>query len=142
MSDCLKEIAAMHQAYVRGTGLQIALDMQRELVWGMVHQRGIRTADIVLVIEHMKRKAKAQQPVRSFTFRNLIGNVDYLEEDIAEAKAAARVKQPHANRASVLQATGREAAPVPPPSRSAGEIVGSTNFLAKLEEFKKQEGMK
>lgn len=137
MSDCLKEIASMHEAYVRGTGLQIALDMQRELVWGSVYQRGIRTADIVLVIEHMKRKAKAQQPVRSFTFRNLIGNVDYLEEDIAEAKAANRVNRPHANKASVLQATGRPAAPVPPPSRSAGEIVSSDKFLAGLDELKR-----
>ena len=137
MSDCLKEIASMHQAYVRGTGLQIALDMQRELVWGSVYQRGIRTADIVLVIEHMKRKAKAQQPVRSFTFRNLIGNVDYLEEDIAEAKAANRVSRPHPNKASVLQATGRTAAPVPPPSRSAGEIVSSDKFLAGLDELKR-----
>lgn len=94
-----------------------------------------------MVIEWMHQRRKKQLAVRSFVFRRFVGDVDYLEEDIATAKSEARIRRPHANRAAVLQATGRPPAAEPPPSRSAGEIVASSTFLSKLEEFKKQEGL-
>ena len=131
------EIQQMHETYVRCTGQQITLDWSRELQWLAVWNKGIRAPDIELVVAHMRRKSKAQQPVRSFTFRNFVGNAEALEEDIAEAKAANRVQRVHPGKSAVLQASGRPAAPEPPPARSVGEIVTSEKFLAGLDELKK-----
>lgn len=141
MSEAIAEIKRMHDAYVRGTGLNIALDMKREMDWYRAYERGIRAEGIVMVIDWMKQRMRKQLAVRSFNFRTFVGNVDFLEEDIAAAQSEARIRRPHVNRASVLQATGRPPAAEPPPSRSAGEIVASSTFLSKLEEFKKQEGL-
>ena len=138
MSDARKDIEAMHAAYVRGTGLDVRMDMAREIAWYEVWRRGIRAQDIDLVIAHMKRKAKAQRTVRSFTFRNFVGNADYLEEDILEAKAANRIPRPHPGRAAVLQATGRPAAPEPPPSKSVGEILSNEQILSGLAKLKEE----
>lgn len=131
------DIQAMHATYVRCTGQQIALNWSRELQWLEVWNLGIRAPDIELVVAHMRRKAAAQRPVRSFAFRTFVGNPEALEEDIAEAKAQNRVQRVHPGKAAVLQASGRPAAPEPPPSRSVGEIVTSEKFLAGLDELKK-----
>lgn len=137
-TQAIQDIKAMHEVYVRMTGLNVPLDMGRELQWHVVWMQGVRPDDIRLVIDHMKRKAKAQKPHRSFTFRSFVGNADYLVEDIAEAKAANRTSKVHPNRAGVLRATGRPAAPEPPPSRPVGEILTNDQILSGLAQLKEE----
>lgn len=137
-TPAIQDIAAMHAAYVQGTGLQIPLDSARELTWYEVWRRGIRADDIRLVITHMKRRAKAQQSVRSFVFRRFVGDADFLEEDIAEARRDARTPRPPRDRAAVLQASGRPPAPEPPTSRPAGEILSQSTILAEMERLRKE----
>lgn len=138
MTPAQQDIQAMHAAYVRGTGLDVPLDAAREMAWWEAWRRGLRAADISLVIGHMRQKMKRQQPVRSFAFRKFVGDADYLEEDVIEARAAARIRRPDPARADVLQASGREPAATPPPARSAAEIVSSERFQQELQRLKEE----
>lgn len=121
------EIAALHLAYCQGTGMALPLDAAREMQWYEVWRRGIRAQDVRELIRLMKWKKRNDQPVRSLTFRNFVGNADYLEEDIAEMRArqrsAPREQTEKSDRAAVLKASGRASAPEPPQGRPVGAVL-------------------
>lgn len=130
-------IEALHALYVRLTGMDVRLDMQREHIWWEWTRRGFVEADLQMVVAHLRRGIKAQrrQP-GALKFSNLIGQPDFFEEDLAEAKAAARVfaSRPDEGREAALRASGRagaEGSPTPggmPAERSAGRILGAVKM--------------
>lgn len=135
------EIAALHAAYCAASGIQLPLDAAREMQWYEVWRRGIRAADVTAVIRFMKWKKQNDRPVRSLTFRNFVGNPDYLEEDIAELRARQRATPARAqettDRASVLRASGRPAAAPPPEARPAAAVLDAA-LSADFDELKRQ----
>lgn len=118
------EVRALHAAYVRASGLEVELTMQRLMMWEPLWAKGVTPADVVLAIAHVRGKARRQLPARQLTFRTFIGTAEAFEEDLAEARAANRVRRPEPGRAAVLQQSGRPAAAELPPSRTAAAILG------------------
>ncbi len=133
-------IAELHAAYVRATGFDLRLDAHREMQWFEVWRRGIRACDITALVQDNRRRAKRGDNVRSLVFRNFVGNPDYLEEDLAELRARNRVAPVNPRRAEVLQATGRPAAPEPPPARPVGDVITGDRMVAELERLKEELG--
>jgi len=121
------EIAAMHEAYCRESGMRLPLDAAREIQWWEPYRRGIRAADIADLIRWMRWKKKNDQPCRSLVFRNFVGNPDFMEEDLAEHRSRRRAAPSKAaqesERASVLRSSGRPAAPEPPAGRPAATVL-------------------
>ena len=139
--EALKDIPAMHAAYCQAARIQLPLDPAREISWYEVWRRGIRASDVTLLVNHLHAEIRAQRRnPGALKFRNFVGNADYLEEDLAELRARARVPKPNPARAAVLQATGRPAAPEPPPARSAGQVLSSGRVLEEIEKFKQELG--
>lgn len=134
-TEAQTDIRALHDAYCRSTGMQIPLDMAREQAWFWVWKRGIRAADIILLVAFLRRQIAAEKRNPGcLKFRNLVGNPDYLEEDLAEARAIARRPVKDQGRADVLQASGRPSAAEPPPARHAGAILPPDEVSRRLRE--------
>lgn len=134
------DIRALHAAYVRASGLDVELTMTRLATWEPLWAKGVTPADVVLVVAHVKGKARRQLPARQLTFRTFIGMSEAFEEDLAEARAANRVRRPEPGRAEVLQATGRPAAATPqgngrvdaapvPPAPTVGQVMLSSTEI-------------
>jgi hypothetical protein len=111
------DIEQMHAAYVKGTGLSIPLTMQAIMTWEHLWARPyeVRAADVALVIGYVKKLKRQQKPARDFRFSNFVGRSDLFAEDLAAARADARIARPDPARAAALQATGRPAAATPQP---------------------------
>lgn len=115
-------IAQLHRAYVQCTGLSLPLDMQRESMWfdwlrclkpqlADMHIGPEQALRIVIMRIRAGICSERRQP-GALKFRNLIGQPDYFQEDLAEALAVerARKRQGDPSRAEVLDAIGRGAA--------------------------------
>lgn len=104
----LQNILALHDEYVRLTGFSISI-LGREHAWWEWDRRGLTVADLRALVAEKRRRIKlGELPPASMTFRNLVANVDYAEEDIAELRARRRVGPPlDPNKASLLRQTGR-----------------------------------
>ena len=111
------DIEQMHAAYVKGTGLAIPLTMQAIMTWEHLWARPyeVRAGDVALVIGYVKKLKRLQKPARDFRFSNFVGRSDLFAEDLAAARADARIARPDPARAAALQATGRPGAATPQP---------------------------
>lgn len=127
-TNARRDIELLHAAYVRATGFSLPLDMAREQMWWEVLRRGITPSDIELVVRRIRDGIRRQERnPGALKFRNFVGNADYLEEDVAEARSIARRTVVDPGRASVLQASGRPPATPPPPARRAGDVIRSVD---------------
>jgi hypothetical protein len=140
MSNPATIVSDLHRLYVSHTGLQVSLNMAREVDWGrwLQWRKPPFTADdLRAVVDHIRRGIRdgARNP-GALKFRNLIGMPDYFEEDLAEATARSRVPRIDPCRADALKATGRDPQPAPNPERSAAEVLASEAFqeFCKLKE--------
>ena len=105
----LETVANLHRTYCELTGLEISLDYGREWAWAEFIRRGWTADDLKLVVFEIRKgiPEKSRKP-GALKFRNLIGNPDYFEEDLAEARANLRNRRPVAtNKERVLESTGR-----------------------------------
>ena len=87
-------IAELHRAYVNLTGLDIALNMERERVWfewlRFRRDDPFTATDIVLVVAHLRRGIREEKRNDGcLRFRNLIGDVESFDEERAAARKAA-----------------------------------------------------
>lgn len=122
--DARQAVTQLHQVYCRLTGFNLPLDMAREMAWFEVHRRGITPGDIGILIAHLQREIRSdRRNPGCLKFRNLVGNPDYMEEDLQEAKARLRSPRVDPARADVLQATGRPSAADPPSARPASAVL-------------------
>ena len=129
-NDTRQIIERLHALYIQLTGLSIPLDMQRETMWFEWQRRGHGEQELRDVVAHLRRGIREQRRnMGSLKFRNLIGQPDYFEEDLAEARAARRAFQarPQGDKQSVLNATGRDTSPKGT-AKTVGEIAASEDF--------------
>jgi hypothetical protein len=108
-----KEVERLHAAYVRLSGLAIALDLAgyRASVWFEWGRHGWGEEELALVIRYIRRCIRnGERGFNSGTlrFNALIGQPDRFEEHLAEARQASRGNRIDPNWASVMRATGRE----------------------------------
>ncbi len=131
MSNTARQlIERLHALYVQLTGLAIPLDMQRETIWFEWQRRGHGEQELRDVVAHLRRGIREQRRnPGALKFRNLIGQPDYFEEDLAEARAAQRAfrARPQGDKRSVLKTAGRDTSPKGA-AKSAAEIVAGEGF--------------
>lgn len=139
-------INELHAEYVRLTGFRISV-MGREWAWFEWIKRELGVAELRMLVAEKRRRIRAGELTgASLAFRNLIGNADFAEEDVAElrsrARGANRVPQ---DKQSLLKQTGRPA-PTHKDSttRSAGDVINqlesdpaaAAKALEELRQFK------
>lgn len=100
-------VRACHAAWRAATGQDLGLDMSREQAWFEWLKRGLGAAEVGELVRYHRRERQAGRPARRETFRSLIVNVDWAEEDLAMMRARGRVKHGDPGREGVLRATGR-----------------------------------
>jgi len=128
--DRAQQIAELHAEYIRLTGLKISL-AGREWCWFEWLKRDLTTADLRALVAETRRKiGRGELTGASLAFRNLVGQVDYAEENAAELRARRRAPSPiTGDKGSLLRQTGRSDSPSPSGrgqgegERTAGQIV-------------------
>lgn len=124
--NALQQIPELHKLYIEITGIDIRLNPSREREWFDWLRAGFTAADLRLLVADLKRGIREQRRLPgSLKFSNLIRDVDWFEENLAEAKARARNFRPSTDKASVLRATGRDPAPPPLPARTPEQIMAA-----------------
>jgi hypothetical protein len=87
------EILALHETYCRLTGLHLRMDFGREMVWGRFIAAGFAKADLETVIKYLQRGiARGERNAGALKFHNLVGQLDYFEEDLALARKPVRTR--------------------------------------------------
>lgn len=128
------QVGELHALYERLTGHVITLTLSRMDAWqvwarqiGLTIQRAetpgltLRLA-LQMIVEHRQRglAGKPSTLAAVLKFRHLVEQPDYAEEDLSDALRARRARAATApqrtDRAAVLRATGRPAAPEPVPT--------------------------
>jgi hypothetical protein len=124
MTDKTPMLSDLHKHYVALTGLDLVLTMPRIYQWEAWKVHGWTSAELSLVVRHIQKRIKEnRRRPESLLFRNLIQDTERFEEDLAEARALARVpKVNHALR-SVMRASGRELKPEQGTARTPGQII-------------------
>jgi hypothetical protein len=128
MSQLQHQIVTLHRLYCDLTGMDIRLDMAREHEWFIWVKRGFTEQDLRDLVAHLRREIReGRRNQGALKFRNLICNVDYFEEDLAEARAQKRARSFHSggDKGSVLRSTGRETRINDRGTRTAAEIIRS-----------------
>lgn len=138
MSPVRQQIEALHELYVAQTRHAIFLNPDRERTWFewlRFRQPPFTADDLRLVIEKLKRGIKdGSRNAGALKFRNLIGQPDYFEEDLAEARAQSRPKPPAMKTVVSRDAQGTAERRVPSDgtedtTRSAGEVLANIQKL-------------
>ena len=135
MKDAAAQIREFHAAYVQHTGYAVPLNSMREQQWFEWVRRGYNTGEVVALIKDLQWKAKNGIPARSLKFHNFVGQVDYVEEDIAELRARGRCHATNPHKEEVLRATGRastDGAPEPIYAKPSAEIIRQLRAAAGL----------
>jgi hypothetical protein len=126
--DRAQQIQALHNEYCRLTRYSISL-MGREWCWFEWLKRDLTIADLRAVADTRSKIVRGELTSASLQFRNLIGQVDYAEEKIAELRARHRNQRTTIpDRDAILRATGRTAScpnSQRPAAQSAGEIINN-----------------
>jgi hypothetical protein len=126
--DTRQRIIALHAIYIQLTGLTLPLDMHRESVWYEWQRRGHGERELRDVVAHIRQGIASQRRnPGALKFSNLIGQPDYFEEDLAEARAMARARSARHQgaKAVALRSTGREICVQKTEARTAAEIIAA-----------------
>ena len=103
-------IREMHNAYERLTGAQLTLNWPRLDQWRVFlsyRNPPFSTDDLRIVVAHIRKGVSEQRRnMGALKFHNLIGQPDYFEEDLNEARALSRPK-PSATKTVAYNATQR-----------------------------------
>lgn len=100
----------LHLRYCELTGFNLSKGYDRERAWYEWAKR-FKPEDLDLTVSYLKAEIrKGERKLASLLFRNLIEQLDHFEEELAMAKARARVPKP-APRDTFLASTGRLAPP-------------------------------
>lgn len=126
-------IKSLHDLYCRLTGMTIPLTMPRIYQWEFWLSKGFEEKDLYSVIRMLN--VKISQGIKTITclkFHYLIGNIDWFEEDLAEANALKRRPPPETPRQEILRATGRPK-PEEDTCRTAAQVLDG---IRAFEQFK------
>ncbi len=117
---------ALHDCYVRRSGLAVPFTMERLYAWNVWRSRGFTEGDLEAVIAIVKRKiAAGQKWDGSLGFKALIENISHFEEMLAEARAWARKPKVNSARASVLRATFRPVEEPKSNAQTSGDVLAA-----------------
>lgn len=127
-------IQSLHHTYCDITGLGLTLDANRERGWydWLKHRPAepFTEDDLKLVVAHLKKGIReGTRRAQALLFRNLIVSCDHFEEDLAIARAEARIPYRDKQREAALRATGRPTVEKDT-AKKVGEIMQTGAFKA------------
>lgn len=89
--DINGKVKELHQVYCESAGMKVSLGFDRERSWYDFIQAGFDRDDLKLVIGYLlKAVGRGDRNPGSLRFRNLVGQLDAFEEELAMAKAHRR----------------------------------------------------
>jgi hypothetical protein len=104
--------------------------MVRIFTWESWSLHGWGEKDLALAINHCRSKIRTGvRTIACMRFERFIGNAEYFEEDLAEARALSRVPKPDYGRQEVLRTTWRRE-PIPSNVRTPADILAGRQALA------------
>src|SRR6185369_10990203 len=106
--QALEKIKRLHAAYCALTGMQVALDMVREGTWFEFCRKGFTEDDLRAVVRSIRAGiADGKRNPGALKFSNLVGQLDFFEEDLAMVRAQDRGRKSAVGgqKAEVLRAT-------------------------------------
>lgn len=131
MTDETPAIRALHAIYESQTGLNNPLTMDKIFAWEAFRAAGHTAEDLRMVISALRAKIRrGQKTIGCFRFRWFIGNLEYFAEDLAEARALARVTKPTPKQ-TFLATVGRPA-PEKDTAKPIRDILAENRALAEL----------
>jgi hypothetical protein len=123
MTSSIPQIESLHAQYGALTGYILELDYWRQECWHQWTRKGWNEADLRLVVRSIQDGIKnGRRRTGALKFNNLIAMTDRFEEDLAECRAAARVRAVPTARAAVLRATGRSDEVQQPAAQPVSEV--------------------
>jgi hypothetical protein len=134
MTDQTTKIISLHNAYMSMTGLNVPLSFDKQGMWHVFIQREFTEDDLRLTIAMVLKRVDKVTAMRIFRFTRFIGNIEQLSEDIAEARALARVPKP-TEKDRVLEQSGRPK-PVRDTSKPVRDVLRANAALAELIKLK------
>lgn len=142
MIDETPAIELMHRAYTSITGLHYTLDRRRMDAWRNWLGHGWTKADLVLVVDRLRKKIfRGQKWQSSLNFKNLIERVDYFEEELVEARAFARRPVIDIGKAQVMEQTGRKLEAPPVKTKTAGDVMDGARAFAEFKAWRAENGL-
>jgi hypothetical protein len=103
MSPTNSGINELHAAYVEHSGMDLALRFNRESSWTLFTQEGFTKADLIAVIDRLKRLVQAgERRPECLKFSNVVEGLDRFEEELAMIKAEAAGLKPAERPMSVF----------------------------------------
>lgn len=137
-----ERIEKLHLLYVELTGIDIRLTPDREQDWFLWCKAGFKEEDLRVLVAHIRKGiGSGNRNAGALKFRNLIGQVDYFEEDLGMARCELRIAKLKQGgpREQVLRESGRvdgRLAAAPEEPKKMGEVIESEAFkeFARLKE--------
>jgi hypothetical protein len=106
MIDKTPDIRKLHGLYEDLTTIEVILSVEKMYAWEAWMTR-YNAEDLRLVVRMLHGKIKSGVKTWScLNFRNLIGNLEYFDEDLGEARATSRIA-PRSARDATLEQSGR-----------------------------------
>lgn len=139
-SNGIAAIAELHRAYCELIGEEIPLTMDREYAWSVFRSRGYGADELRLVVFEVRRAIDRQErKPGALKFRNLIVNIDWFDEDLAEARANLRNRRPPPSaKERVLEQSGRPAGVRTGTARTVETVVSNVANAPELTEAGKK----
>jgi hypothetical protein len=117
------QITSLHAVYGALTGLTLELDFYRESCWQHWMAKGWLEPDLRMVVKSIQAGIKkGTRRTGALKFNNLIAMTDRFEEDLSEARAAARVHRMPLHQALTFKASGRSTDLPTQPAKPVSEI--------------------
>ncbi len=124
MIDITPPLASIYAIYCNITERALLMTSRHLWAWEIWKAKGFTEDDLRLVVCHIKNliKLNRRRP-ESFRFHLLVEDTDRFAEDLAEARAAARIPKMDYGKREVLRETGRAIVQNENKTRTAAEIM-------------------
>lgn len=115
----------LHRLYCDITQYEIRYNMAFERMWFEFQREGFTAEDLRLVIAYLQKLYAGNERVlvACLRLRHLVEDTAHFAEYLAEARKVRRAKREHAQKASVLRATGRPPPTEDAPAESVGQVL-------------------
>lgn len=121
----------LHAAYCEATGLSLPLRFGIDRAWSDWLGAGNSKADLLLVIRYLKRGiARGERNEGCLRFRNLIGQLDAFDEELAMARKAFNLRPPQPETKQAVQKTGDVNRIVEVPNSQEPQRLDSVSLVA------------
>jgi len=129
-------VEELHETYTRESGLVVTCTMFRLLAWDTFIHRKFTREHLITVCRHLQKQIKAgRRSIGCLAFHVVVCDLDFFEEQLAEANALARKPQFSPGKAQVLRDTQRPAEPQQEPPQSAATLIERLKLSKQLRDW-------